>query len=278
VNTYFVIPEYELKDGSLTHYMSAYTDDYPVSLTQEEAKRVVIHRILLAKKEGLAVVFVPDYPSLFNVGRSNYDINALEPKLEDVALEWAKVAEEYQVEYFAPTNEYEHLLYSNDYSLQEVYSKTNSYYERITPKIRSIYSGKVVYKCGNVGDWKDFKGLSMKGADLFGVGNAYAYAPNQVAADVEDMVKAADEVYERDKTPWFISEFLVFTKEDKINIFRKVETDLPMDKYYTPALNIFKSSEKHAVGFSFMGWTGTGRIRNTTAVPVVKQFYKELLQ
>lgn len=38
--------------------------------------------MLLAKKEGYTVIFVPDYPSLFYIGKENYNLDTLESQFE----------------------------------------------------------------------------------------------------------------------------------------------------------------------------------------------------
>jgi len=272
INTYFVIAEYELGNDGIQQFL--------LKLPEDVAKRALIHRIIMAKKEGYSVIVVPDYPSLFSIGKQNYDIDVLEPQLEEVALEWAKVAEEYQVEYFAPINEYEHLMFSNGYDLNDICSRTNAFYERITPKLREIYKGKVVYKFGNLGPWDNFNSISTNGADLFGFGNAYAGSPEDVGSDVRNMVKKADEISSRDGVPWFISEFLVFTQED-ITADSDELGDLglrlsaPYEEYYRAALDAFNTYAGNPVGFTFMGWSGTGRVRGTGVVALLREFFND---
>ena len=276
VNTYFIIGEYQINNNKaeLFHPYIAANGDCSV-LTEEEAKLVLAERILMAKELGFSTILVPDYPSAFDKGRESYDITLIEPELKRVALELAEIAQEYKADYLAPVNEYEHLLYSNGYSMEEISPLFSAFYDDLIPRIREIYDGKIIIKCGNVGNWDDFSMLSMTGADLFGVGNAYMSNKGEVSEDIADMAYAADDVSERDDVPWFISEFLVFNSDDQIDMFGEVRSTITTDEAYEEALDAFSLKGSGASGFSFMSWTGTGKIRNTEAAEHVENFFDE---
>jgi len=242
-------------------------------LSQEDANKVLVWRILLAKKLGFTTILVPDYPSLFNVGRQNFDLAKVDPEFERIALEQAKIAEENGVEYFAPVNEYNHLLISNGYTIDEVVAHEKLFYGDLLPKIRAIYHGKIVIKNGAVNDWSNFTKESMVGVDLFGIGNAFT--GYRTKENMSPMVEAANIVSARDKVPWFVSEFVVFRPIDQENWMGVIQSTAPQVDTYKESLDIFQNEAKGAVGFSFMGWTGVGRIRGTTAVPVLKSFYSQ---
>ena len=268
--------EYQINNNKaeLFHPYIAANGDCSV-LTEEEAKLVLAERILMAKELGFSTILVPDYPSAFDKGRESYDITLIEPELKRVALELAEIAQEYKADYLAPVNEYEHLLYSNGYSMEEISPLFSAFYDDLIPRIREIYDGKIIIKCGNVGNWDDFSMLSMTGADLFGVGNAYMSNKGEVSEDIADMAYAADDVSERDDVPWFISEFLVFNSDDQIDMFGEVRSTITTDEAYEEALDAFSLKGSGASGFSFMSWTGTGKIRNTEAAEHVENLFDE---
>lgn len=272
VNTYVVQAEVDMKDGKLGLFQPGYTTTD--LLSQEEAKRVIIHRMLMAKREGFAVSFVPDLPELFDLGKENYPIDELEPQFIDLALEWAKIAEEYQLEYFAPINEYEKLLESNGYDLEFIHQRTNAFYEKLIPQLREVYSGKIIIKTGELGDWENHRGLNFKDADLFGVGVFYAQSAGEISNGIESMVRVMDEISERDSTPWLITEYYIATPEEVDLFFGSEAVKLPMGDAYEAGLTHFKNS-KNAVGFTFTGYLGGGRIRGTGAVPVLKEYFAE---
>lgn len=274
VNTYWVIGEYRLNNNKALQFMPGFNQiGFPQVLSQSDAEKMLAWRLLLAKKAGFASILIPDFPDAFNVGRANFDIAKLKPEFERVALDLAKLAEEYQAEYFAPVNEYDHMLYSNGYSMDEIAKLEREFYDELTPKIRKIYRGRVVYKTGNIGDWSNFPKLSMKGADLFGVGNAYTGGAGETYKDEIAKAQAADLVSDRDSAPWFESEFLVYRPIDQQNWMGRIESSYPMDKTYMEGTSAFETAAKRAVGFTFMSWTGVGRIRGTAAGAVIKDFF-----
>lgn len=268
VNTYFVQAEYEQKWGK----PQIFEPESGVFVSQEKAKRAIKHRMLMAKEKGFAVGFIPDYPSYFNFGRDKYDINKLEPQYIEVALEWAKIAEEYGLEYFVPVNEYEKLLESNGYDLDFIYEKTNAFYDKLMPQLRGIYSGKIIMKTGHLGDWENHKNLDHTAADLFGVGTYYALSAENIREDFSKMVKVADEISVRDGTPWLVTEYLIATPEDIERDFVGEGIKIDMKDAYEVAISELKKSRRN-VGFTFTGYIGTGKIRGTGAVPLLKDYF-----
>jgi len=271
VNTYVVQAEANLKDGKIQLFQPGYTRAR--ILSQEEAKRVIIHRMLLAKQEGFAVSFVPDYPELFDIGKDEYNIDELEPQFIELALDWAKIAEEYGLEYFSPINEYEKLLKSNGYGLDFIYQRTNNFYSKLIPEIRKVFSGKVIVKTGCLGDWENHRNLDFQKADLFGVGVWYAQSKEEISRDMQEMVNVIDEISARDDTPWLITEYYIATPKEVDLSFSKEGVKTPMEDAYRAGINEFTKA-KNAVGFTFTGYIGGGRIRGTGAVPVLKSFFE----
>lgn len=276
INTYWVIGEYQIKNNKISQFLPTISRaGLPGELSQEDAKKVLAWRIMLAKKAGFATILIPDLPSVSNIGRDKFDIAKLKPEFEDLALDLAKLAEEYQVEYFSPVNEYEHMLFSNGYSIDEVAKLENEFYSEIIPKIRAIYQGKIIIKTGDLGNWERLSKLSMKGADLFGVGNAYAMGKGEIFKDESAKAQAADLVSQRDNVPWFESEFMVYREIDQQNWMGRIASTYPMDKAYQEGVSAFeKNSTSRTAGFTFMSWTGVGRIRGSAAAEVMKNFFK----
>ncbi|MDD5145112.1 MAG: hypothetical protein PHW72_03240 [Candidatus Pacebacteria bacterium] len=274
VNTYWVIGEYRMNDYKISQFSPSFDHmGFPKLLNDEEADRVLSWRILLAKRLGFATIIIPDYPSLFNIGRQNFDLNKVEPEFVRVALDLAKIAEDNGAEYFAPVNEYNHLLISNGYSMDEIVENEKRFYGDLLPEIRKIFHGKIVIKNGAVNNWNNFKRESMTGADLFGVGNAFTGI--RTRENMSPKVAAANFVSARDGVPWFESEFVVYRPIDQEHWMGYVQSTAPMENTYREGLDIFEREAKGAVGFTFMSWTGVGKIRGTTAVEAMEDFFTE---
>lgn len=272
INTYWVIGEYRMNNYKISQFSPSFNHiGFPQLLSDEEADRVLAWRILLAKRLGFATIVIPDYPSLFNIGKNNFDLSKVEPELKRVALDEARIAEDYGAEYFAPVNEYNHLLVSNGYTIDELVAHEKNFYGDLLPKIRQIYHGKIVIKNGAVNDWNNFKRESMAGVDLFGVGTVFTGI--RTKENMSPMIEAANTVSARDNVPWFISEFVVFRPTDQEHWMGVIQSRAPMENTYKEALGLFEKEAKGAVGFSFMSWSGVGRIRGDSATSVLKDFY-----
>jgi len=95
------------------------------------AKECIVAHIQTAHRNGLKVAltigYKPPYPKLEEI-----DLEALNSRV----IEYAKLAEQYEVELFAPLNEPEVIFLEN----------TGKWRQEILPKIRKVYHGEIVWK------------------------------------------------------------------------------------------------------------------------------------
>lgn len=268
VNAYHVIPSYVIDQNKKVVLT---TQRY----TGEQARQEVISNIIRAKKEGFAVVLVAgDYYPLFKIGReSNFPFPPLdkapinmdnyEYQMEEEAIKWARIAEEYKVEYYAPVNEFEYYMHDNDYPIKEIHERTNKFYSRVIPKVRELYKGKIYCKVGSMDS--QFDGISFRQCDLFGIGyGTFTEPPAQFAAKVTSSIKMAEAVSARDGVPYIYGE--LFVVHNNVASFRD---------YYTAAIQAYKENAKTSRGLVFMGWIqGTNEVRDTEAVLLIKELFK----
>ena len=91
VNTQFIHANYWFRDGELALWYLGY--DKPEDLSQDEAKRALVHNILLAKQQGLAVILFPDYVQLENNGMlAAQEIDGARKVLNAAALTYVAAA------------------------------------------------------------------------------------------------------------------------------------------------------------------------------------------
>jgi len=274
VNTQFVHANYWFKEGDFELWYLDYNK--PEDLSQDEAKRALVYNILLAKQQGLAVVLFPDYFQLEDGGMTNLNISDdLEGRLETIALDIARIAEEYNVEYLVPSNQIEMILDTNDYRVEESKRRTNAFYASIVPKIRQIYSGKIMYKMGGFGDWSNYDGISLDGADIFGFTGCYNRNRDDVdfvASDIKMAAVQADKLSRKYNIPWINAEFVVTDEESAVDN-RKIPQVVPIEDYYKAGLDAFEIYGKNAVGFTVHSLLGSGKIYGTKAMLLVKEFF-----
>lgn len=276
VNTYVVSVSYHLKDGELGYF---YTDfNNPGLLSDDEAERAIAHSILMAKQLGFTVILFADYPEIEDGGMVNMkNPDDLEGVAEKIALNMARIGEKYGVEYVVTDAQMGMQFMTNGYSLVEAQERTNAYRSQIVPKIREIYSGKIMFKTSGLEEWENMKGLSMVGADLFGFTGCYADDPEYISKDIEEMAQVANEISKRDGVPWMDIEFFVRGEKDQMRDFGEIRTNEPYENYYQAGLESFKKNASEAKGFTITGWLGMGRVRGTDAALLVRDFFQNRL-
>jgi hypothetical protein len=273
VNTQFVHANYWLKNGKFQLWYTSY--DSPKELNQDGAKRALVHNILLAKQQGLAVILFPDYFQLEDGGMAKHNISDdLESRLETIALELAPIAEKYHVEYLVPSNQIEMIFESNGYSVEEAQRRTNAFYASVVPKIRKIYSGKIMYKMGGFGRWGNYEGISLKGADIFGFTaclNRNRDDLDRVVFEIKEASAMANKLSQQYGVPWFNAEFVI--SSDEVSGGSQVAQILPIEEYYEEGLAAFNQHGKSAVGFTVHSLLTTGKVYDTPAMPLIKEFF-----
>jgi len=163
---------------------------------------------------------------------------------------------------------------SNSYSATETRDRFNFFYSNVIPKVRNVYSGKVMYKMGGFNDWSNYDGVSLAGADLFGVTVCgRAPSPDSVKFDVESSTKQAVKMSKEFGIPWIGAEFVVNNPGDQMLVFDEVKTDYPVENLYAVGLDKFEELGGFASGFTVHSLLGAGKIYDTPAYPLVKDFF-----
>lgn len=277
VNTQFVHANYWFKGGDFELWYLGYDD--PDLLSQDESKRALVHNILLARQQGLAVVLFPDYQELEDGGMAELGVSSdLESRLETIALDLAQIAEKYNVEYLVPVNQIEMILNSNGYDKGETQARTNAFYASVTPQIKQVYSGKVMYKMGGFGDWSNYDNISLKGADVFGFTGCYNGNRNDVnfiVTDIESSAVQASKMSKEYGVPWINAEFIVSDQQSTTNDSFGSAQLLPIEDYYEAALAAFNEHgyANGAKGFTVHSLLSDGQIYETPAWPIIKNFF-----
>jgi len=183
-----------------------------------QMKLTTLSSITTIKRAGFAIVFIieaggPQAEREY----SKLTVQEFLDVVEEEALAWAKLAEQYQVEYFAPANE----LPSNLHNLLANYSeserqrkkieKTNEWHKYVLAKVREVFTGKVVAKLGGYS-----AGLDPKGYDVI----AYTFGHSFIT-DLEQFrqqVKTAYDISVAQATgaQWWVGE-LYFAYEETFN-------------------------------------------------------------
>ena len=103
-------------------------------------KELLIAYIQAAHRNGLKVAIAPEKCVIVRKLGGKIDLEAVNANI----IEHAKLAEEYEVELFAPMNEPEALFGP---------SASATWGQEILPRIREVYHGKVIWKGASIGDF-----------------------------------------------------------------------------------------------------------------------------
>jgi len=128
-----------LDDETILVSSESYSGGSKYSLEQikadsEKTEETIRARIRQLKQNNLKVYLVV-YPEWLYMHEKNYllkDPEAYEKRTREIAIEWAKIAEEEKVDIFSPLNEP---------FLHIGYEKTFAWYKNILPELRQVYHG-----------------------------------------------------------------------------------------------------------------------------------------
>jgi hypothetical protein len=254
VNAYSVTPKYSHDENKqLIH-----TIDRAIG---GAADNETIGNVIKAKKAGLQVVLVAhDLYDLFPDANSNKGERVraedYSTQLEETALKWARVAEEYKAEYFVPVNEFEYVLYENGYSAEEACAATNALYARVIPRVREIFKGKIYCRVGGM-DAK-FACMNFSQCDVFGF--TYGFSGSAYQTNFRALFQAGETAFSRCNKPYFMAESFCLKVRG--------QTDADCVKLHEAGISEFKATAAHGTGFFFMGLIQNDPI-NKNSFPII---------
>ncbi len=242
-----------------------------VNLMGEKAEREYIDQVVKAKKAGFAVHLMPICSPVTEVP----DPDAFDEFALQQARKWAQVAEEYQVEYFAPFGEYERLMAAQELSEAARVERVNSWNRKVLAEVRPIFKGKIILKVG--AKFLDSDPAQFaSGYDMLTVTTGFPRAAkfeeelNWFPEKIRRIFDKAQEVAERDNVEWMAHFFLSTEgrpEEQCVEIFSIVFEE------YKKTLR----EKQKPVGFTFTGWEASARrMKGTEVVPFLKQFFHDI--
>ena len=267
VNTFQVLPHYFYVNDELV--LRSMHLGRGVHLMGEKAEREFIDQIVKAKKAGFAIHLSPIY--FGHVAEAVPDPDAFDEFALQQARKWAQVAEEYQVEYYAPIDEYENKMSKMGLSGAALVERVNSWNRKVLDEVRPIFKGKIILKVSPVG-LDSYSAQSALGYDMFtitsGVKGTFG---GGFSERIQREFDEAQEVAERDNVEWMAHFFVDITEgrseEERVEIFNIVFEE------YKKTLK----EEQKPVGFTFTGWEMPSRnMRGSEVVPFLKQFFHDI--
>lgn len=270
VNTVSVSPEYGFnKDG--TYFVH----------DEEEVRS----NIVIAKEEEFAVFLAPNFVGgdMTSLNEKGIDIT-LEEYLsasEEAALEWAEVAEEFNVEYFSPQNELDYMIQMNYEQDRDKRSQILANWNKhILPQIHEVFTGKVIVKFA----WID-ESIAKTASDYIGydyIGIDMSHGNNdleQFREVVQEGFKNASNVALNSHSEWMVIEawFPFGTARFNTNANGESLDELQDDYVSVLTEEYLKLEENKPAGYVFHSWImPESKIKDRDAEDVLKEFFDEI--
>ena len=186
----------------------------------ESMRLTTLSSIATLKRAGFAIVIFLDAGGGPQVEKeyTKLTLQRFLDVVEEEALAWARIAEEYQVEYFAPANELPSKLhnllaeYSESERQRKKIEKTNEWHKYILPKVQGVFNGKVIAKLGDYST-----GLDPQGYDIVAYTIGHNFITN-LEQFRQQKVKATYDVSvtQATNTEWWVGE-IYFAYEESFN-------------------------------------------------------------
>ncbi len=265
VNTVSIVLEYNLdQDGS--YYL-------------EDSEEFYISQLKKAKKAGFAVLVSPNF---VGAAGHNYaeegitiDLDRHLRNSEEVALKWARIAEQYQAEYFAPQNEFNGPIRGNfaEKGAEEA-RITSEWHKEMLPKLRGVFSGKLMAKLDEPREGIDVSGYDYVGQTIsHGNGNL-----KNVRNHLITEYKVLKEIGEKSNARWLVSEawfpyggpwYSATENEDGESL------DELQDDYYKMSLEEYQKAG--GKDYIFIAWLMPGmEIKDRPAEAVIKEYFTKV--
>ena len=279
VNTLSCAAEYEFRD------------DGSYFMRDEGLRR---SNLVRAKQEGFAV-----YVGVSFVGSGQVSIAdrgaqiSLEEYLEvseELALEWARFAEECVVEYFCPQQELDYMILQNfilaldEAAIAEGARVVAEWYRDILPKVKEVYTGKVVAKFAYMLEGKAATGEYYQGYDYLGVAIGHG---QQCLEGFRTMVREyyfepLAEMAGLAGCDWIVGEAWISYGGRGSPFYENVEgesLDELQDDYYRILVEEYLGfTGMEPAGFIFCAWRMPGlRVSDRPAEEVLRSFFTESL-
>lgn len=283
-NTFYVYVDYSYNNGQLQLTTEGVADN------QSQAEQKYIELIKLAKQKGLAVHVALSFSGGQN-SSFGVPIEQFMADIEPFDIKWAEVAQQYKAETFAPSSEVDWQMFREYYQAKwddqagfdNAINKSNEYHARVLPKLREVFSGKIIYQAGL---WSDK--LGSVGYDIYGTGL------NTSGAELKDFRDLAKKVYgyaqtnaNRQGGGWMVTEFWAPIYEQgppgKTYPALKTPSGTPypeiQDQFYKIAIEEYQNWQGplKPLGFSFTTYLGQhSKIKDRPAEALINEFYKSL--
>ena len=255
----------QLKDDGVNtiYILPIYPED---SAPPEYTEKTIIWEIKKVRQEGFAVFICTDI-FVENLNLNNIDdfLNSL----KQFILKWAEIAEDYNVEYFAPANELymvvrEKLGYEeNSTQAEQLWRKIDGWHQEIISAIKEVYTGKMCYKPASIGFNDDPSTITLTGYDVFAPNMPVGgFSLDEFKGWLDIFIPLIINVSQTYNVEWMVGEYWI-----------QADTSL---SFCQAGLDKIEKATVPPIGFAFGGWTcKDGPVKNTVFEEVIKNWWSK---
>lgn len=273
VNTVSVVAEYKLKaDGS-----------YKLDVGPFGSEKTIKNNLELAKENGFAVLLSPNFvggtlPDYIKK-ETDVDLEKYKQISREIALYWAEIAEAYQVEYFAPQNEFDLIMEMNfTDNKQEKVQLASDWHKEILPEIKEKFKGKTMAKMANSSENYNVSGYDYLGTTISHGAQSLEQFKTDLKKDYDNLSQAA----KNSNCQWLVSEAWM-PYDEKFSQAGPGSANINLDEMQDDYFKILTdeylnfSGTPKPQGFIFIAWLMEGmEIKDRPAEAVIKNFFSKL--
>jgi len=285
VNTFYIDIAYQRKNGD---YVIVDPQEYNDPASEQWAGEIVRR----AKAAGFSVMLRLQVGVGFGFVEQFDDWEEFKEDTIDVAVHWAALAEELQVEYYMPFMEFNKFLLIDlenpqqpgepRYTFDEAMGMIAEWDSMALPQIRANYSGLVINQCAPLGDIMQHP---VEGYDVYGFVYAMPDAANimdiennnEVRAQTRNLFEQVQGLAQQNTIDWMVVE--AFVMRDAFEPWSDVEDPYKTQSeiYRVAAEEYMEVTTVPPVGFGIITWSwGDTGIKDTPSEDVIRQFFDSL--
>jgi len=245
----------------------------------------LISNIVRAKQQGFAVLLTTDFLGANPGSFEEQGVRITEEQYlavsEEAALYWARIAEKYNVEFFAPQSALDGMMEMNFAENQsDAGTKASEWHRGMLPKLRERFSGRVIAKIGQISEVYDMTGYDYMGLTIT---PTHGWDLKDFREYVRTEYSMLARVAHKSGSKWYLSEVWMpygglpgmEAVDARLRSKYGQSLDELQDDYYRITIEEYLNmTENGPSGYVFHPWDGAGAgVKDRPAEDVIKEFF-----
>lgn len=251
-----------------------------------------LSNLVRAKELGFAIHFMPSLgrKELYDFEKEGIDMTKEKflDKCDEIAVETAKIAEDFGVEFYSPMSELDGIVQTNfagDVPWEERFEETaivvGAWYKRILPKVKAVYKGKVATKFGRTEQEMADRADDYMGYDIIGTSSGHAnFGMEHFKGDTIKEFNRTSYIAKVNNCTWAVVEawFPIGGPFWPVSVNEDGESlDQLQDEYFRVSIEEYMNYNENAVGYVFHSWTmPISPVKDRPSEQLLKDFFSNI--